>query len=109
MCLGRSRGRGPHHWRLLWQHARSLTGHGRGLGEVKREGRQLKHMLTRDRSRERGRERRQAQQAQPKPNVVPPGLSGGFYKPLAEADVQRIHDAALTVLEETGIEVMPSP
>lgn len=66
-------------------------------------------MLTRDRSRERGRERRQAQQAQHKPSVVPPGLPGGAYQPLADQDIQRIHDAALTVLEETGIEVMPSP
>jgi trimethylamine--corrinoid protein Co-methyltransferase len=35
-------------------------------------------------------------------------LEGGKYKPLAEADVQRIHDAALSVLERTGIEVVES-
>ncbi|MBL8058419.1 MAG: trimethylamine methyltransferase family protein [Anaerolineales bacterium] len=59
--------------------------------------------------RERGRERRrhQAEQAV-RPNVVPPGLPGGQYRPLTDAQVRQIVDAALTVLEETGIEVMPS-
>ncbi len=52
-------------------------------------------------SSERRRERKQA-------NVVPPGLPGGWYKPLKEADLRRIHEASLTVLEQTGIEVMPS-
>jgi trimethylamine--corrinoid protein Co-methyltransferase len=41
-------------------------------------------------------------------NNLPPGLEGGQYKPLAEADVQRIHQAALTVLERTGVEVLES-
>lgn len=39
---------------------------------------------------------------------IPPGLEGGQYKPLADADVQRIHEAALTVLERTGVEVFDS-
>lgn len=39
---------------------------------------------------------------------LPPGLEGGLYRPLSEADVQRIHDAALTVLERTGVEVLES-
>ncbi len=60
-------------------------------------------------ARDRGRERRRTQDAQPKPNVVPPGLPGGQYKPLTDEQVQRICEAALVVLEETGIEVMPSP
>jgi len=30
------------------------------------------------------------------------GLSGGIYKPLAENDVERIHEASLTILEKTG-------
>jgi trimethylamine--corrinoid protein Co-methyltransferase len=66
-------------------------------------------MITRERPRERGRERRRAQDLQAhKPNVVPPGLAGGQYKPLTDEQVRRIFDAALTVLEQTGIEVMPS-
>jgi len=39
---------------------------------------------------------------------VPPGLEGGWYKPLRDEDVKRIHEASLEVLERTGIEVMPS-
>lgn len=56
---------------------------------------------------ERGR-RRRARHEQPRQNVVPAGLPGGGYKPLREADVRRIHQASLTVLEQTGIQVMPS-
>jgi trimethylamine--corrinoid protein Co-methyltransferase len=48
------------------------------------------------------------QQKRSKPNVVPAGLSSGWYKPLEEEDVQRIHEASLEVLERTGVEVMPS-
>ena len=33
---------------------------------------------------------------------VRPGLSGGRYMPLSEHDIRRIHEAALTVLEEVG-------
>lgn len=40
--------------------------------------------------------------------VVPPGLPGGQYKPLAADDIHRIHEASLQVLQNTGIEVMPS-
>ncbi|HXV42997.1 MAG TPA: trimethylamine methyltransferase family protein [Anaerolineae bacterium] len=39
---------------------------------------------------------------------LPPGLEGGLYKPLREAGVQRIHEAALSVLARTGIEVAES-
>ncbi|MGQ0601582.1 MAG: trimethylamine methyltransferase family protein, partial [Anaerolineales bacterium] len=59
-------------------------------------------------ARTRGRERKRAQEHQPKPNVVPPGLSGGHYQPLTGEQLERIIEAAFTVLEETGIEVMPS-
>lgn len=38
----------------------------------------------------------------------PAGLEGGQYKPLSDADVQRIHEAALTVLERTGVEIVES-
>jgi trimethylamine--corrinoid protein Co-methyltransferase len=41
-------------------------------------------------------------------NSLPPGLEGGLYKPLRESEVQRIHDAALSVLERTGIEIAES-
>ena len=43
-----------------------------------------------------------------KVNYLPPGLEGGQYKPLTDADVQRIHDAALSVLERTGVELLES-
>jgi len=57
--------------------------------------------MTRPRSREARRERRQ-------PNIVPAGLEGGWYRPLNEAGIKRIHEASLQVLERTGIEVLPS-
>jgi trimethylamine--corrinoid protein Co-methyltransferase len=40
--------------------------------------------------------------------VAPPGLPGGWYKPLSEADIRRIHEASLAVLAQVGLEVMPS-
>jgi trimethylamine--corrinoid protein Co-methyltransferase len=43
-----------------------------------------------------------------KPNVIPPGLEGGRYRPLSDEDLQRIHNAALQVLERTGVEVLES-
>ena len=41
--------------------------------------------------------------------AVEGGLAGGWYRPLADAAVVRIVDAAKEVLERTGIQVMPSP
>lgn len=41
-------------------------------------------------------------------SVVPAGLEGGWYKPLRDKDIKRIHEASLTVLEQTGIEVKHS-
>lgn len=38
-----------------------------------------------------------------KSQAPPPGLVGGQYKPLSELQVQRIHQAALTILERTGV------
>ncbi|KUJ85708.1 trimethylamine methyltransferase [Ruegeria marisrubri] len=32
-----------------------------------------------------------------------PGIPGGRYKPLSDVDMARIHDAALTILERTGV------
>jgi trimethylamine--corrinoid protein Co-methyltransferase len=40
---------------------------------------------------------------------MPGGLPGGQYQPLTGAQVESIYQAALTVLEETGIQVFPSP
>ncbi len=42
------------------------------------------------------------------PNISPPGLEGGRYRPLTDEQVQRIHAAALSVLERTGVEVVES-
>jgi len=39
---------------------------------------------------------------------LPPGLPGGRYRPLDDADVARIHDAALSVLERTGVKIVAS-
>jgi len=41
-------------------------------------------------------------------NPFPPGLEGGQYRPLNDQDVQRIHEAALSVLERTGVEILES-
>lgn len=41
--------------------------------------------------------------------VAPAGAMGGRYKPLSDQDVERIFDAAVTVLARTGIEVAGSP
>lgn len=55
----------------------------------------------------RGRDQRAA--TRPTAAVAPGGLPGGSYRPLREADLVRIVEAAKEVLERTGIEVMPSP
>ncbi|MEL6291167.1 MAG: trimethylamine methyltransferase family protein [Pseudomonadota bacterium] len=39
---------------------------------------------------------------------VRPGLTGGQYRPLSDADVRRIHSAALDALEEIGLADAPS-
>lgn len=62
-------------------------------------------------SRERRRSRRRKvvqDSAAPPPPVVRPGTTGGWYKPLKETDIVKIHNAALDVLERIGIEVLPS-
>ncbi|MES0862505.1 trimethylamine methyltransferase family protein [Ruegeria sp. SCPT10] len=43
------------------------------------------------------------QQATTGNEAVRGGLSGGRYKPLTQADMENIHQAALTVLENTGV------
>jgi trimethylamine--corrinoid protein Co-methyltransferase len=58
--------------------------------------------MTRESRRQRG------QRSPRKANALPPGLEGGQYKALSEADVQRIHTAALSVLERTGVKIVES-
>ena len=56
--------------------------------------------------RQGGRAARRAVRAAPLADelrAVRPGLSGGAYRPLSEADVQRIHGAVLDVLENIGM------
>lgn len=65
--------------------------------------------MTRERASTRGRERRRNAAPLAAMAAVRPGLPGGQYRPLSDESVTRIVDAALTVLEETGVEVMPSP
>ena len=59
-------------------------------------------MSERTRRREKPRHLDHTQQA------APPGLPGGRYRPLDDADVARIHEAALSVLERTGVHVVDS-
>ncbi len=61
-------------------------------------------------ARRRGREMRtQRNDAPTARDVAPGGLEGGQYRPLGQAQVERILDAAYEVLERTGIEVHESP
>jgi trimethylamine--corrinoid protein Co-methyltransferase len=50
-----------------------------------------------------GRAARQAARATSKPGAVRPGLEGGFYRPLSDADVRRIHGAVIEVLSTIGM------
>ena len=63
-------------------------------------------------SRRGGREARRALRAQPLPEnerPVWPGMEGGRYRPLSDADVEKIHRAALDVLETIGLaDAIPS-
>lgn len=52
-----------------------------------------------------GRDARRAMRAAPLAEDIRPvrsGLEGGRYRPLAESDIERIHEAVLTVLETVG-------
>ena len=57
---------------------------------------------------ERTRRREKPKHFDHTPQATPPGLMGGRYRPLDEADVARIHEAALSVLERTGVHVVES-
>lgn len=65
-------------------------------------------MITQEGEHERRRIRRQTRAARSRLNVAPGGLPGGQYRPLTDGGVEHIYEAALTVLEETGIQVFPS-
>lgn len=55
-----------------------------------------------------GRKARHAQRAAPvKTNPAPAGAVGGFYKPLADADLERIYATALRLLAELGMGQVP--
>ena len=59
-------------------------------------------------SRRSGRkERLAARAAKPQVHPCPPGQPGGSYKPLSEADMAVIYDAALRLLEELGMGEVP--
>ena len=45
--------------------------------------------------------------AKPVVDPCPPGQIGGTYKPLSEADIRRIYDTALDLLEKLGIGEVP--
>ncbi|MCK5362361.1 MAG: trimethylamine methyltransferase family protein, partial [Gammaproteobacteria bacterium] len=59
-----------------------------------------------------GRAGRKALRAAPRTDedkAVLPGMLGGRYKPLSDADIERIHRAALDVLEQIGLcDAIPS-
>ncbi|WP_425085201.1 trimethylamine methyltransferase family protein [Ruegeria profundi] len=60
------------------------------------------------RSKRGGRKGRLAQRAaKPAFDPCPPGQIGGMYKPLGEADLRRIYDTALDLLEKLGIGEVP--
>ncbi|WP_272010654.1 trimethylamine methyltransferase family protein [Roseovarius sp. ZX-A-9] len=53
-------------------------------------------------TRRQGGKRIRAMRQAPSFAPGPLGTKGGMYRPLSEADIQRIHSAALDVLEQTG-------
>ena len=59
-----------------------------------------------------GRAARRELRAAPIPEdqrAVQPGMASGNYRVLSDRDVERIHEAALTILEEVGFaEAIPS-
>ncbi len=62
-----------------------------------------------DSERPRRRRARSSEEVALATPPVRPGLSGGRYRPLSDAEIGRIIEAAYEVLERTGIEVMASP
>ncbi len=69
--------------------------------------------MTEETTRRRGgRDARRELRARPIPReeaAVKPGMTGGQYKPLSDADMQRINDTALDLLETVGLaDAIPS-
>jgi len=65
---------------------------------------------TRSSRRAGGREARKALRAAPLAEASRPvrsGLSGGRYKPLTDAEVERIHETVLQILDEIGLSLAP--
>ncbi len=56
----------------------------------------------------RRRRRRRQRRTASRPSVAPAGSSTQAFKPLSEAEVKRVHEASLDVLEGTGIQVPES-
>ena len=54
-------------------------------------------------NKRQGRKARADKRAEEKPSVVWPGMAGGQYKPLQESELPKIHEAALDMLERTGV------
>ncbi|MFX0546688.1 trimethylamine methyltransferase family protein [Roseovarius sp. S1116L3] len=61
------------------------------------------------RGRRTGRQERMAlRAARPVLDPCPPGQTGGSYKPLTDAELRRIHDTALDLLEKLGMGEVPA-
>ncbi|MFQ6017676.1 MAG: trimethylamine methyltransferase family protein [Kiloniellaceae bacterium] len=66
-------------------------------------------VVTRRRGGREARREQRAQRIPPEEMAVQPGMEGGRYTPLADHEVQRIHRAALDVLERVGLsDAIPS-
>ena len=68
------------------------------------------HVVHAEPARRGGREARRAARIAPLPHSerpVRPGMVGGHYKPLTDAEVHQIHEGALQVLEEIGMADAP--
>ena len=54
------------------------------------------------------RERRERRKPRSQQNISPGGLSTTTYRPLSDSAIQQIHEASLTVLENTGVAMQAS-
>ncbi|WP_170427206.1 trimethylamine methyltransferase family protein [Ruegeria arenilitoris] len=64
--------------------------------------------MTSEGSKRSGRKARHAQRAaKPVIDPCPPGQTGGTYKPLPQAEIERIYDTALQLLEHLGMGNVP--
>lgn len=64
--------------------------------------------MAEQRGKRGGRKQRLAQRAaKPVQDPCPPGQTGGLYKPLSDADLSRIYQTALDLLEKLGVSEVP--